>query len=68
MSPAPDDYRAKLASDEKVDLLDLQRAWGEYIRVSGRPATAFKRDNVHANENGEQIIGHILVRYFSPKK
>ncbi|MFL5243649.1 MAG: SGNH/GDSL hydrolase family protein [Gemmataceae bacterium] len=71
LSPAPDDYRsklAKLARDEKVELVDVQREWGEYIRATGRPVADFKRDNIHANEKGEQIIGRILVRYFAPKK
>lgn len=69
LHPAAEDYRARLlalARAEKVAFLDVQQAWGEYVRASGKPVSAFKRDGVHANAEGEQILGHILIRYFAP--
>jgi hypothetical protein len=69
--PAQDSYEARLAAVAKaegVGFLDLQRAWGEYVRASGKKVEAFRRDAVHANRQGEQILGRILVRYFAPDR
>ncbi len=63
------DYRARLqrlARSEHGAFLDMTGAWGQYIRTSGKPLDWFKRDPIHANERGEQILGRILVRYLSP--
>ena len=68
--PSAGDYRRKLpeiAREFKAAYLDLQLAWGEYVRASGLPVDRFKRDAVHANAEGEQILGQILLRYFSPQ-
>jgi hypothetical protein len=55
---------ARLAKDEKVEFVDLRKAWADYVRGSGRPVAAFKRDAVHANREGELVVGRILMRYF----
>jgi len=65
-----DEYRAKLkvlAADEKCEFLDMTLAWGEYIAESSKAMGWFKRDPVHANERGFQILGRILQKYFAPK-
>lgn len=63
------DYRKnleKLARQSNVTFLDMEAAWGRYIRESGKDLDWFKRDPIHANERGEQILGHILAAYLSP--
>jgi len=68
--PLGDSYRARLARlavEEKCEFLDLTQAWGEYIKASGKELDWFKRDVVHANERGFQVLGRILERYFAPK-
>ncbi len=62
------DYRKgleKLAIDVEAAFLDMGAAWGEYIRQCGKDLDWFKRDPIHANERGEQILGRILVKYIS---
>ncbi len=54
-----------LADQVRAAFLDMETAWGRYIRESGRELDSFKRDPVHANEQGEQILGHILANYLS---
>ena len=64
------DYRKdieKLARQTKSAFLDMEAAWGRYIRECGKNLEWFKRDPIHANERGEQILGHILAAYLSPK-
>jgi len=64
------DYRKdleKLARQSKTAFLDMEAAWGRYIRECGKDLDWFKRDPIHANERGEQILGHILVAYLSPE-
>lgn len=68
--PQGDSYRARLmrlAAEEKCEFLDMTRAWGEYIKAAGKELGWFKRDVVHANERGFQVLGRILERYFAPK-
>jgi len=55
-----------LAREVGAAFLDIEFAWGKYIRQSGRDLEWFKRDAIHANERGEQILGHILATYLSP--
>ena len=62
------DYRKgleALADEMKAAFLDMEAAWAQYIRRSGRELDSLKRDRVHANAQGEQIIGHILSNYLS---
>jgi len=68
IDPTGDDYRARLhrmATEEQVELIDLHGPWGQYIRSCGRPLADFKRDPIHANSHGEQVLGRILLRYFT---
>lgn len=58
---------ARLAAETHVEFMDLKGAWGEYIRGAGKDLDWFKRDQVHANERGEQILGRILASYFAPE-
>ena len=55
-----------LADDLDVRFLDIRQAWAEYVRAEGKSVEEFKRDVVHANEQGEQILGRILLQYFMP--
>jgi len=54
-----------LALDTSAAFLDMEAAWAGYIRESGKELDWFKRDPVHANERGEQILGRILESYFT---
>ncbi|MBN1417545.1 MAG: C69 family dipeptidase [Planctomycetes bacterium] len=69
IDPGAGDYRARLlrlAGDEKCAFLDMFALWGLYVRESGQDLETFKRDVVHADERGEQILGRILEHHFSP--
>jgi hypothetical protein len=55
----------RLASETGAAFLDMEAAWAGYIRSSGKDLDCFKRDPIHANERGEQILGHILESYFT---
>ncbi|HCO95736.1 MAG TPA: hypothetical protein DIU00_17615 [Phycisphaerales bacterium] len=55
----------ELASETVAAFLDMEAAWAGYIRGSGKDLDCFKRDPIHANERGEQILGRILESYFS---
>jgi hypothetical protein len=62
------DYRRDLehlASETQSAFLDMEAAWGKYIRECGKELEWFKRDTIHANERGEQILGHILAAYLT---
>ncbi|MBN2269809.1 MAG: hypothetical protein JXN61_04295 [Sedimentisphaerales bacterium] len=52
----------------KTAFLDMEAAWGRYIPESGKELDWFKRDPVHADERGEQILGRILAEYLSPSQ
>ena len=54
-----------LARETGAAFLDIEAAWGRYIRQSAKDLDWFKRDPIHANERGEQILGHILAGYLS---
>lgn len=69
VDPAGPDYRARLrrvAVAEKAAFLDMTAYWGRYVRESGQPLTWFKRDAVHANERGMQVLGRILAGFLAP--
>lgn len=69
VDPAGADFRARLrrvADDEKVGFFDLTAYWGRYVRESGKGVKWFKRDEIHANARGEQVLGHLLAGYFAP--
>ena len=56
-----------MAAQEKVEFLDMAGPWGRYIHDSEHALGSFKRDRVHANDRGKQILGRILERFFAPK-
>jgi len=58
----------KLAAEEKCGFLDMTGAWGRYIRESQYGMGWFKRDPIHANERGFQILGRILAAFLGPEK
>ncbi|MHC4352762.1 MAG: BNR-4 repeat-containing protein [Planctomycetota bacterium] len=65
------DYRRgleNLAHEVGAAFLDMEFAWAKYVRGSGRGLESFKRDPIHANERGEQILGHILTHYLTPEE
>ena len=62
------DYRRgleNLAREVGAAFLDMELAWADYIRKSHKDIDWFKRDPIHANERGEQILGHILASYLA---
>ncbi len=62
-------YRARLgrlAVELGAGFLDMTALWGRYVRESGKELDWFKRDPVHANERGEQIVGRILAAHLAP--
>ncbi len=69
--PAGTGYRGRLmrlAAEEKCAFLDMTGAWGRYIRESGKGMGWFKRDPIHANERGFQILGRIVAAYLGPDR
>ena len=69
LHPPKDHYRLKLqalAAEQKTAFLDMQLLWGQYVRAAGKPVTTFKRDVVHANPTGEQILARILAQHLAP--
>lgn len=57
----------RLAREESCEFLDMTGPWGRYIRDSRHALGSFKRDVVHANDRGKQVLGRILDAYFTPK-
>jgi lysophospholipase L1-like esterase len=58
----------RLAAEEKCGFLDMTGAWGRYIRESQYGMGWFKRDPIHANERGFQILGRIVAAFLGPEK
>jgi lysophospholipase L1-like esterase len=59
-------YRTRLkalAAEAKCGFLDMTGPWGRYIRESQYGMGWFKRDPIHANERGFQILGRILTAF-----
>ena len=57
---------AAVADETGAGFVDLQAAWGDYVFRAGKPLGFWKRDGIHSSAAGEQIMGRILVRYFTP--
>ena len=55
-----------MASDEKVEYVDLRTAWDDYVRRSYQLQGWFLRDIFHANNRGKQVLGRFLLRHFAP--
>jgi hypothetical protein len=69
LDPAGSDYRAnmwQLAESEGVAFLDMTLSWARYIVGSGLPYEHYKRDIVHSNFLGGQVLGRTLESYFAP--
>jgi hypothetical protein len=67
----PKNYRRRLqalAEETKTAFLDMTALWGRYVRDSGKDLASFKRDEIHANAEGEQILGRILARHLTPDR
>ncbi|RYD34134.1 MAG: SGNH/GDSL hydrolase family protein [Verrucomicrobiaceae bacterium] len=56
----------KLAAEEKCGYFDMTTPWKEYIDSSGYALDSFKRDVVHANDRGKQILGRLMQAFFAP--
>lgn len=72
-TPQPDKeaypYRAELkelAEQEKCGFFDMTGPWWEYIKASPYAVDSFKRDVVHANDRGKQILGRLMREFFKP--
>jgi len=72
-TPEPDakayPYRAQLrdlAAQEKCGFFDMTAPWMEYIKASGYALDSFKRDPIHANDRGKQILGRLMERFLGP--
>ena len=55
----------KLAAEERCAYLDITTPWAEYIRSTKLHPHLFYRDVVHANEAGEQILGKIIMAFWT---
>ncbi|TLD72208.1 SGNH/GDSL hydrolase family protein [Phragmitibacter flavus] len=74
-TPQPDakayPYRANLqtlAQEEKCGFFDMTGPWWEYVKTSGYALDSFKRDPIHANDRGKQILGRLMQRFLAPDK
>ncbi|HVJ44808.1 MAG TPA: SGNH/GDSL hydrolase family protein, partial [Luteolibacter sp.] len=56
----------KLAAEEKCGYFDMTTPWKAYIDNSGYALDSFKRDVVHANDRGKQILGRLMRAFFAP--
>lgn len=69
VDPNGQNYRARLlrlAADERCGFVDMTGPWWQYVQDSGKDYGWFRRDAVHANERGFQILGRILEKFFAP--
>ena len=56
----------QMARDENVEFLDVGRVWEQYSRQSPKPPDWFRRDEIHANSRGKQVLARILALYLTP--
>jgi len=56
----------ELADQLGVAYFDMRLAWATYVRESGRSTDSFHRDPVHANAEGEQILGRLMESFLTP--
>ncbi|MBX3741411.1 MAG: hypothetical protein KF712_10500 [Akkermansiaceae bacterium] len=56
----------KLAAEEKCGYFDMTTPWKAYIDSSGYALDSFKRDVVHANDRGKQVLGRLMQRFLAP--
>ncbi len=62
--PMDSDYERKAASSCGVALWDMTTGPCGYIAASRKPLDYFRRDAVHNNDRGKQLIGRTFVEYF----
>lgn len=70
IDPAGADYRAgllRLAQQEHCGFVDMTGPWWQYVEQSGKDYGWFRRDAVHANGRGFQILGRTLEKFFAPQ-
>jgi hypothetical protein len=53
-------------AEERVEFVDMTRAWLDYVEACGRGVDWLHRDIVHSSERGRQVLGRTLVLYLSP--
>lgn len=64
-----DNYRRNLyalSNEMHTGFLDMTAHWGRYMKDSPNPIEWFKRDDIHANIRGEQVLGAIMANHFEP--
>jgi hypothetical protein len=57
---------ARLARQEKVEYLDMRHFWDAYVEEIRRHPMWLRRDHVHANARGRQVLARVLEAYFAP--
>ena len=55
----------QLAVDEKCGFFDMTNPSQDYIKNSGYALDSFKRDPVHANDRGKQILGRMMEKFLA---
>ncbi len=68
-NPRWDTYRVQLrelAVQEKCGFFDMTDPWWEYLKASDYALDSFKRDPIHANDRGRQILGRLMRQFFMP--
>jgi len=57
---------ARLAQEVKAEYLDMQSFWDAYEEAIRTNPMWLRRDPVHANERGRQVLARVLESYFAP--
>jgi len=57
---------ARVARAEKTEFLDMRKFWDEYEQATRLHPMWLRRDVVHANARGRQVVARVLEAYFSP--
>jgi hypothetical protein len=63
-------YYAKLqelGEELGVATFDLRSVWETYLAGSGHPRPWYRRDVIHANNRGKQILGRAMEQYFADR-
>jgi hypothetical protein len=58
---------ANMAREEHVAFFDIGAAWDSYVKESAQPPSWFRRDSVHANDRGKQVLARLLLSYLSTR-
>lgn len=54
-----------MAEEERCEFLDTRAIWDAYVKKAGESEDWFRRDVIHANDRGKQVLGRVLERYFA---